>query len=86
MLRVVTALQVNGTQPARVEGMEVFRTSLDEAKAGDNIGLLFASFDKSQLPPGAVPHLAARRSSCEFEFALITTGDVRWRAAYRRLP
>ena len=86
VLRVGDEVQINGTVSARVEGIEVFRKSIDEAKAGDNIGVLFASFDKSQFPPGAVLTSGDAAFICDFEFALITTGDRSRRAAYRRVP
>ena len=37
-----------------VNAIEVFRKSVDEANAGDNIGVLFKGIDKSQIDRGAV--------------------------------
>jgi elongation factor Tu len=38
----------------RVDGIEVFRKSIDEANAGDNIGVLFKGVEKGQLDRGSV--------------------------------
>jgi translation elongation factor EF-Tu-like GTPase len=53
-LRVGDTVQIDGTLEARVDGIEVFRKSIDEANAGDNIGVLFKSVEKSQLNRGSV--------------------------------
>ena len=53
-LRVGDTVQIDGTLEARVEGIEVFRKSIDEAKAGDNIGVLFKDVEKRQLNRGSV--------------------------------
>jgi translation elongation factor EF-Tu-like GTPase len=53
-LRVGDTVQIDGTLEARVDGIEVFRKSIDEAKVGDNIGLLFKGIEKSQLNHGSV--------------------------------
>ena len=53
-LRVGDGVQINGGAAVRVDGIEAFRKSIDEAKPGDNIGVLLASVDKSQIPKGAV--------------------------------
>ena len=53
-LRVGDTVLVNGTLQARVDGIEVFRKSIDEAQAGDNIGVLFRGLEKSQLNRGSV--------------------------------
>ncbi len=53
-LRVGDSVQIDGTLEARVDGIEVFRKSIDEAKAGDNIGVLFKGIEKSQLNRGSV--------------------------------
>ena len=47
-------MQIDGTLEARVDGIEVFRKSIDEAKAGDNIGVLFKGIEKRQLNRGSV--------------------------------
>ena len=53
-LRVGDTVQIDGTLDARVDGIEVFRKSIDEARAGDNIGVLFRGIDKSQVNRGSV--------------------------------
>ena len=53
-LRVGDSVQIDGTLEARVDGIEVFRKSIEEAKAGDNIGVLFKGIWKSQLNRGSV--------------------------------
>jgi translation elongation factor EF-Tu-like GTPase len=52
--RVGDTVQIDGTLEVRVEAIEVFRKSIDEAKAGDNIGVLFKKIEKSQLNRGSV--------------------------------
>ena len=53
-LRVGDTVQIDGTLEARVDGIEVFRKSIDEAQAGDNIGVLFKGLGKNQLNRGSV--------------------------------
>jgi translation elongation factor EF-Tu-like GTPase len=53
-LRIGDTVQIDGTLEAPVEGIEVFRKSIDEAKAGDNIGVLFKGIEKGQLDRGSV--------------------------------
>ena len=53
-LRVGDTVQIDGTLEARVDGIEVFRKSIDEAKAGDNIGVLFKGIEKSEFDRGSV--------------------------------
>jgi translation elongation factor EF-Tu-like GTPase len=53
-LRVGDTVQINGALEARVDGIEVFRKSIDEANAGDNIGVLFKGVDKGHLDRGSV--------------------------------
>jgi elongation factor Tu len=38
----------------RVDGIEAFRKILDEAQAGDNVGLLFTGLDRSRINRGDV--------------------------------
>jgi translation elongation factor EF-Tu-like GTPase len=38
----------------QIDGIEVFRRSIDEATAGDNIGVPFRGIEKSQLDRGSV--------------------------------
>jgi translation elongation factor EF-Tu-like GTPase len=53
-LRVGDTVRINGGLSARVDGIEAFRKSINEAKAGDNIGVLFRGVEKSQLDRGSV--------------------------------
>jgi elongation factor Tu len=53
-LRVGDTVHIDGTLDARVDGIEVFRKSIDEASAGDNIGVLFRGLEKNQLNRGSV--------------------------------
>jgi len=53
-LRVGDTVQIDGTFDARVDGIEIFRKSIDEAQAGDNIGVLFRGLEKNQLNRGSV--------------------------------
>jgi translation elongation factor EF-Tu-like GTPase len=53
-LRVGDTVQIDGTREARVDAIEVFRKSIDEANVGDNIGILFKGIEKSQLNRGSV--------------------------------
>ncbi|HUO71046.1 MAG TPA: EF-Tu/IF-2/RF-3 family GTPase [Solirubrobacteraceae bacterium] len=45
---------IDGNGPVRVDGIEAFRKVLDQASAGENVGLLFSTLEKSQLRRGAV--------------------------------
>ena len=53
-LRVGDTVQINGTLSATVDAIEVFRKKVDQAKPGDNIGLLFKGVEKDQIPQGSV--------------------------------
>lgn len=53
-LQVGDTVQIDGTHEARVDGIEIFRKSIDEANVGDNIGVLFRGIEKSQLGRGSV--------------------------------
>jgi translation elongation factor EF-Tu-like GTPase len=53
-LRVRDTVQIDGTLEARVDAIEIFRKSIDEANVGDNIGVLFNKLEKSQLDRGSV--------------------------------
>ena len=53
-LQVGDSVQIDGTLEARVDGIEVFRKSIEEAQAGDNIGVLFKGIGKSQLNRASV--------------------------------
>jgi translation elongation factor EF-Tu-like GTPase len=53
-LRVGDTIQIDGTLDACVDGIEVFRKSIDQANVGDNIGVLFKDVEKNQLNRGSV--------------------------------
>ena len=53
-LRVGDTVYIDGTHEARVDGIEIFRKSIDAANAGDNIGVLFKRVEKGQLDRGSV--------------------------------
>ena len=53
-LRVGDTVQIDGALEARVDAIEVFRKSIDQANVGDNIGVLFKGIEKSQLSRGSV--------------------------------
>ena len=53
-LRVGDTVHIDGTLEARVDGIEVFRKSIDQANVGDSIGVLFKDVEKSQLNRGSV--------------------------------
>jgi translation elongation factor EF-Tu-like GTPase len=53
-LRVGDTVQIDGTLEARVDAIEVFRKSIDEAGVGENVGVLFKGVEKSQLNRGSV--------------------------------
>jgi translation elongation factor EF-Tu-like GTPase len=53
-LRVGDTVSINGGPGVEVHAIEIFRKSIDEANAGDNVGVLFKGIDKSQLGRGAV--------------------------------
>lgn len=54
VLRVGDTVSINGAAQATVDAIEKFRKNLDEATAGETIGVLFKKVDKSQLDRGAV--------------------------------
>jgi translation elongation factor EF-Tu-like GTPase len=53
-LRAGDTVHINGGPGVTVDAIEKFRKQLDEAAAGENIGVLFKSIDKSQIDRGAV--------------------------------
>jgi translation elongation factor EF-Tu-like GTPase len=53
-LRVGDTVQIDGTLEARVDAIEVFRKSVEDANVGENIGVLFKGVEKSQLNRGSV--------------------------------
>jgi translation elongation factor EF-Tu-like GTPase len=53
-LTVEDVFVINGGPVTRVDGIEMVRKQIYEATGGDNVGLVFASLDRSQLGRGAV--------------------------------
>lgn len=53
-IRVGDEVWINGARPVQVEAIERFRKKLDEAVAGDNVGLLFSGLDRADLSSGDV--------------------------------
>jgi len=53
-VRVGETLQIDDRESVRVDGIEAFRKVLDEAQAGDNVGLLFRDLDRSRIQRGTV--------------------------------
>jgi len=53
-LRPGDSISINGGPPVRVDGIEKFRKIVDEATAGENVGLLMRTIDKAQLNRGDV--------------------------------
>ncbi len=51
-LRVGDLVQINGGPAVPVDAIEMFRKRLDEASAGDTVGVLMASIEKSQINRG----------------------------------
>jgi translation elongation factor EF-Tu-like GTPase len=65
VLRVGDTVQIDGTLEAQVDAIEVFRKSVDDANAGDNIGVLFKGLDKGQVNRGSVLTAAGEFRSIE---------------------
>jgi len=53
-VRVGDEVQINGEHRVRVDGIERFRKTLDEAAQGENVGLLFRDLGKADVRPGDV--------------------------------
>jgi len=54
VVRVHDEVQINGGSPVAVDGIEAFRKVLEQAQAGDNIGLLFTKLDRTKIKAGDV--------------------------------
>jgi translation elongation factor EF-Tu-like GTPase len=52
-LRVGDKVRIN-EETVRVDGIEAFRKTLEEADAGDNVGLLFGKLSKNKVQRGDV--------------------------------
>lgn len=53
-VRVGDEVRIDGGGAVRVDGIEAFRKKVDEAVAGDNVGLLFAGPDKGDVQRGSI--------------------------------
>jgi elongation factor Tu len=53
-VKVGDEVRINGARAAQVEAVEQFRKKVDEAVAGDNVGLLFSNLERSDVSPGDV--------------------------------
>jgi hypothetical protein len=51
-LRVGDEVQINADRRVRVDGIEAFRKMLEQASAGDNIGVLFKDLDRDDVKSG----------------------------------
>ncbi|WP_431232557.1 EF-Tu/IF-2/RF-3 family GTPase [Mycolicibacterium psychrotolerans] len=47
-------VRINDTRTVRVDAIESFRKTIDEAVTGDNVGLLFSALGRSDISPGDV--------------------------------
>src|SRR3954451_21430047 len=54
VLRVGEEVRLNGGDPVRVDGIEAFRKTLEQAQAGENIGVLLRGLDKGGVSAGDV--------------------------------
>jgi elongation factor Tu len=54
VLRVGDTVNIDGGTGVEVDAIEQFRKKLDEATAGDNIGVSLKGIDKNQINRGAV--------------------------------
>ena len=62
-LRVGDTVHINGGPGVSVDAIEKFRKQLDEATAGENVGVLFKGVDKSQINRGDVLTSSSSSSS-----------------------
>jgi Elongation factor Tu domain 2 len=54
IVRVGDEVRVGDRGPVRVDGIEAFRKTRDQAQAGDNIGLLLSKLERSDVKSGDV--------------------------------
>lgn len=66
VLRVGDTVHINAGPGIKVDAIEKFRESIDEANVGDNIGVLFKKIDKSQLDRGDVLSAGGDESTAAF--------------------
>ena len=53
---------LNGRGPLRVDGIEAFRKTLDQADAGQNVGLLLRDLDRDEVRPATSSAQAGSRT------------------------
>jgi translation elongation factor EF-Tu-like GTPase len=66
VLKVGDTVHINGGPGVQVDAIEMFRKQLDEASAGDNIGVLFKKLEKSQIDRGDVLTAIGEATSTAF--------------------
>ena len=66
-LRVGDTVQINGGSGVEVTAIEKFRKQLDEATAGENVGLLMKGIERTQLNRGDVLTASSSESSSYYE-------------------
>ena len=54
VIRVGDEVEIDGGRRTEVKAVEMFRKKLDEATAGDNVGLLLEDVEKEAVARGAV--------------------------------
>ncbi|BBX07348.1 EF-Tu/IF-2/RF-3 family GTPase [Mycolicibacterium aichiense] len=52
-------IRINDARTVRVDAIESFRKTVNEAVTGDNVGLLFSGLGRSDLSPGDVLTIGA---------------------------
>ncbi len=51
-IRIGDEIKINGVTPSRIDGIEMFRKTLDYATVGDNVGLLLNGITKDMINRG----------------------------------
>lgn len=78
ILKVNEEVEIIGLKPTQktvITGVEMFRKSLDEARAGDNVGLLLRGIEKNQVERGQViakPGTVTPHTEFEAEIYVLT--------------
>lgn len=62
-LRVGDVVSINGGPGVRVDAIEKFRKTIDEATTGENVGVLIKAIEKNQLDRGDVLTSSSSSSS-----------------------
>ena len=53
-IKINDEIKINNSISAKVKDIEMFRKKLDEAKAGDNVGLILENIEKNQINQGDI--------------------------------